>query len=133
MRMMERQYTRVAELAGPLQPLLGDQTARFTEIASDSAARCREVAAAMDAGDQETAGSVAATITQNCRACHSLEGLAIEGLLKDASNETRATLGIGDGHFVVGYDLRIRHPDRKRPQAVADGIRTASLVLDAAR
>ena len=65
-----------------------------------------------------------------CRACHELPSPAGEDGLSAASSAKREELGIGDGFYRVGHDLRIRHPERKRMQLIADALRVGALLID---
>ena len=68
---------------------------------------------------------------ENCASCHNLALNEFDGRLKDVSTATRQRLGIGNGFYQIGHDMRIRHPDRKRAQLVADALRRGALLLDA--
>ena len=68
-------------------------------------------------------------LTGNCKKCHELT--VAEGTLQDAATASRTRLGIGDGYYQIGHDLRIRHPDRERAQRVADALRIGALLIDA--
>ena len=130
--MMREKYEETAGLSDALAPLLGDQADEFVRIAEDSAEAAAEMIEPATNGDFKAFRETQARITANCKSCHFMEGHAATGHLNDAAKETRRRLGIGGGFWKVGYDLRISHADRERSQRVADALRLAVLMLDAA-
>ncbi len=127
--MMSRQYTAVAALAPALSPILGGFTEDFERIARDSSDLTASFARAMEAGDPE-AMSYQRRIIQNCKACHEHWNADREEQLEATFTRTRSDLGIGDGFYEIGHDLRIAHHDRERAQRVADALRKGALLLD---
>jgi RNA polymerase sigma-70 factor (ECF subfamily) len=129
--MMADRYSRVAELAPDLRPLFGDAVDEIARLALDSAGRLGEMKAAFAGDDAERAFGIQRQVMGNCKGCHFMTADGFEGRLADASSRIRAELGVGNGFYQIGHDLRIRHPDREPSQAVADGLRVGALLIDA--
>jgi len=120
-------YASIAELGEALEPVLGEQRGAFQDLALDSARIADEMIGMLRGGNHEGLREVRARLTRNCKSCH---GLAIgDGDLKDASSERRAKLDLGDGDFVVGFDVRLRHDDLDLAQRVATRARQGLLLL----
>lgn len=133
---MRDAYARAAELAVPLAPMLGEKAERFSELARESSEDAAAMLAALDSndgeGDQEALRTAQRAVMQRCHSCHDLPGPDGEEL-KAAFPARRAELDIGDGYYIVGFDLRIAHADREAAQEIADGLRRAALLIDASR
>ena len=123
-------YRGVAELKDDLEPILGRQADKFAGLATKAAEISDKFLAALDEDDLATAAREGRALTRNCRSCHNMTGLKVEGKLKDVSRAKREALGIGDGYFIIGYDIRVAHADRKKAQRVLDSLRQAALLLD---
>ncbi|QDU66157.1 hypothetical protein [Engelhardtia mirabilis] len=124
--MLADRYGRVAELATPVAALLDDGAARFVELALDSRSTAAMVADAGGLMDRDARRA----LFGNCKACHELP-LGDESLKRRFARE-RERLGIGDGYFQVGHDLRVSHADSEAAQRVADAMRRAALLLNPA-
>jgi len=131
-RAMADAYERLAELSRDLAPLLGEQRARFEELALDSADSARALQTALETEDAELANEVRGRILANCRACHDLELPAHDGKVKEVFYDERHERGVGDGFYELGHDVRYRHADYERAQRVADALREAALAIDVA-
>lgn len=131
--MVRDQYDAVARLGGALAPLLAGQQDEFVRLAEDSADAADSMVEPVEKGDMSRFEEIQKRIQKNCHSCHELTDERFEGMLKDASAEKRDALGIGDGFWQVGHDLRISHIDRERMQRVADAFRLGVLMLDAAQ
>ncbi len=131
--MMRDRFGAVARLAPALEPILGDRRAEFVRLAEEASAAAAEAIEPVEAGDLSRYREARSRVVKSCKACHGLTGHRLEGPLFEASAEKREALGIGDGFFEVGHDLRISHPDRDRIQRVADAFRIGVLMVEAAR
>ncbi len=130
-RMMAAEFAAVAELAPGMAPVLGGAAERFVAIARDASASAAALADAADARDRQAAREHQRAVMRSCKACHDLPAQGGQEL-RELSTRHRVRLGIGDGYYQVGHDLRIRHPDRQRAQRVADALRVGALLIDAA-
>lgn len=124
--MMADQYDNIAVLSDSLSPLLGDKTETFAGVARESAAVAKGIAE----GGGEMDRTAQRKLFANCRSCHDmqLEG----GEAKKVFTQARERFGIGDGFYQMGHDIRVSHADRKAAQRVADTLRAAVLLLEAA-
>ena len=130
-RMMSEEYRKVAELAPALAPILGDSSGEFVRIARDSSDAASALAKAFDARDQMSGRAAQQRVMGNCKSCHQLALSGFDGGLNETASQERKRLGIGDGFYQIGHDMRIRHPDRDRAQLVADALRRGALLVDA--
>lgn len=130
--MVTRSFERTAELGPALAPLLGDTVEEFQRIARESAEQTTTFAREASTMSEEESAALRGKLLSNCMACHELAVPGYDDPLKDVSNDRRHELGIGDGFYRVGHDLRIRHPQRDRMQRVADALRLGALLLDGA-
>lgn len=130
-QLMEREYRAVAELTEPLSPLLGEVAPEFRALALQSADISARVADLLGEGDEMAAGNEMRKLFGGCKSCHGLESQGPTGALSGDSEALRNELGVGDGFYRVGHDLRVSHHDRARSQRVADAFRAGFLLLDA--
>ncbi|MEM7204160.1 MAG: hypothetical protein AAF628_28125 [Planctomycetota bacterium] len=128
-RMMSREFAAVAKLSAPLQPILGDAAPEFERLATEASGAAAAIADAAADANRAAIPPHQRAIMRSCKACHRLP--VAGGQLKDATARARARLGIGDGYYQLGHDLRIRHPDRSRTQNVLDALRLGALLIDA--
>jgi len=128
--MASQSFTQLADLAEPLAPLLGQAADEFVRLATESSTAAANMAAAARAEDWDAMGAAQRSMMGNCRSCHDLNLPELEGLVKGTFAAARESLGIGDGFYQVGHDLRITHHDRERMQIMADAMRCAALLAD---
>lgn len=131
--MMQESYAKLADLAPALEPLLGDSLAKFEQLAMSSADLAGELVEAVKAKNVGAGRGIQRKIMGSCKDCHNLPHPEFDGGQKDAFKALREELDIGDGYYRVGHDLRIRHPDRKRMQLIADALRAGALLMDASK
>lgn len=131
--MMSVEYGKVAELAPALRPILAEAEDEFVRLALDSSSNAAALAEAFEKRDQSAGRVAQRQVMDNCKSCHQLAIPGFDGTLSDAAAQARRRLGIGDGFYQIGHDLRIRHPDRARAQRVADALRVGALLVDASR
>lgn len=127
---VSKEYAGVADLGEEFVGLLGGAKERFVEIAEDSAKVVGEMEKAVRKGDRQGLQPLSRRLIRNCRACHNLTDSSYEGVLKDRFEAQRDGLGLGDGLYRVGFDLRIRHEDRDLSQRASNALRQAFLLLD---
>jgi hypothetical protein len=127
----KEEFAGLAEQTGELGSLLGAAAGRFEELARDSSELAARLETAFAESREAEIGELRGRLFQNCKSCHGLSGLAVPGEVKSAFAGKREELGIGDGYFELGHDLRITHPDLARAQRLADSLRGAILMLEA--
>jgi hypothetical protein len=129
--MMSAEYAALAELTDALSPLLGEKATTFAELALDSSERALAAAEAVRNEDRQAGQRASGGMMDNCNRCHRMDLPEQDGKVKDVFYDARADLGIGDGFYQLGHDVRIRHPDRELAQSVCDALRAGALLLDA--
>ena len=129
--MVSRSYSQLADLSDPLKPLLGKSADEFARIAMSSSEAAASMAEGVRAMDSDAINAGRRLVGRNCRSCHRLDLPDSNGTVKQVFAKTRRELGIGDGHYQVGHDLRITHHDRERMQVMADALRCAALLANA--
>jgi hypothetical protein len=118
-------------LTPTLQPILGSKSASFKQLAQDSAAADGKMAASIAQGDLVSQGPQRKLILRNCSACHGMQLPEVDKRLRNAFQSQRERLGIGNGFYQVGHDVRISSNDRKALQAACDALRAGALLVDA--
>lgn len=111
--------------AAPLElfaEILGDERELFEKNVTEAIDAAQAIEANREIRDMQAMRAAHQRLMVTCKACH------FE--LKDRFVARREELGIGDGFFQIGYDLRIAHSDREKAQEVADRLRAASLLID---
>lgn len=123
---LARLFDDMSKAAPDLSFLREESRKRLREYSVAASGQAKAIADGLRAGDFAKAEKAKEAVGDSCNACH--------GQFRRPLRSERARRKIGDGYFVVGYDV-VAEPgaDPKALQAVADGVRRASVLLSTAK